>query len=182
MMIFGTMDRENIKTCRGRVIAVGICLILLGGLAISMPFMASLAIESLVGWLLAAAGVVQALSGYRERKRGGSGAGDFLWALLALMTGTILLAKPISGVVTLTMILSVYFALEGFYKAFAAFKLRGMPGWGWLLGSGILSLILAGLIWHDIFAAAWGVGLLVGVNLLFTGATMFSLGLRLGKE
>jgi len=176
------MDSESIKAKRGRVMIVGVCLFLLGALAVSMPFMASLAVETLVGWLMVSAGVVQAVSGYRERRQGRSGAGDFLWALLAAMTGIILLAKPLSGMVTLTMILSVYFALEGVFKVFTALKLRGFRGWGWLLGSGVLSLVMAGLIWHNLFAAAWGVGLLVGINLLFTGATLFALGLRLGKE
>lgn len=182
MLIFGGFDREGLRSRRGWVIGTGICLALLGGASISMPLVASLAIESLIGWLMVAAGALMALKGYRERRSGNGGMGDILGAVLALITGVILLAKPLSGVITLTMILSLYFLVEGVFKVIAAFKLRGTSGWLWLLCSGLLAIALGGLIWNNLFAAAWGVGLLVGINLLFTGSTFVALGISLGRE
>ncbi len=182
MMIFGSVDRVELRSRRGWIMGIGLCLVLLGGAAVSMPFMASVAIETLIGWLMVGAGAVQAVNGYRQSRRGRGGWGDFLWALLAAITGVILLAKPISGVVTLTMILSVYFVLEGVFKIVAALRLRGIDGWLWVLGSGVMALLLGCLIWHNFFAAAWGVGLLVGINLLCTGSTFIALGVSLGRE
>nr|WP_321501720.1 DUF308 domain-containing protein [uncultured Dethiosulfovibrio sp.] len=182
MFIFGDFDRRGLRSRRGWIIGLGASLALLGGMAISMPLMASIAIESVIGWLMVAAGSAMALSGYRERRQGRGGLGDILGAFLALMTGIILLAKPLSGVITLTMILSVYFFVEGLFKVVLALKLKGLNGWLWLLASGLLALALAMLIWHDLFAAAWGVGLLVGFNLLCTGSTLVALGISLGRE
>lgn len=182
MLIFGDFDRVGLRSRRGWVIGIGICLALLGGVAISMPLMASLAIESLIGWLMVAVGSIMAISGYRERRQGRGGFGDLLGSALTLMTGLVLLLKPMSGVITLTMILSLYFLVEGIFKTIVAVKLRGLDGWLWLLFSGLLAVLLSGLIWHDIFAAAWGVGLLVGINLLFTGSTFVALGITLGRE
>lgn len=182
MLIFGDFDRAGLRSRRGWVIGIGVCLALLGGVAISMPLVASLAIESLIGWLMVSAGSIMAISGYRERQQGRGGFGDLLGAALTLVTGLILLVKPMSGVITLTMILSLYFAMEGIFKVIVAVKLKGLDGWLWLLLSGLLAMLLAGLIWHDLFAAAWGVGLLVGINLLFTGSTFVALGITLGRE
>ncbi|NCC96153.1 MAG: HdeD family acid-resistance protein [Synergistales bacterium] len=182
MLIFGDFDRVGLRSRRGWVMGVGVCLALLGGIAVSMPLVASLAIESVIGWLMVVAGSVMAISGYRERRHGRGGFGDLLGSALTLITGIILLVKPMSGVITLTMILSLYFAAEGIFKVIVAVKLRGLDGWLWLLFSGLLALLLAGLIWHNLFAAAWGVGLLVGINLLFTGSTLVALGITLGRE
>lgn len=182
MFIFGDFDREGLCSRRGWIIGLGVCLALLGGAAVSMPLMASLAIESIIGWLMVLYGSTMAFSGYRERRQGRGGLGDIFGAFLALMTGIILLAKPLSGVITLTMILSVYFFLEGLFKVILALKLRGLNGWLWLLASGILAIVLAMLIWHDLFAAAWGVGLLVGFNLVCTGSTLVVLGINLRRE
>ena len=182
MILFGDITHEELKRRKLWVIGIGACLSILGLLAVSMPFMASVAIETLIGWLMMTVGLAQAVNVYRASKNGEKPYLKFLWALLAIATGIILLAKPMAGVVTLTMLLSVYFVLEGAFKVLMAFQLRPLSGWGWMLTSGLMALVLSGLIWSDFFAAAWAVGLIVGINMLFTGSSFIVLGWRIGKD
>ena len=104
-------------------------------------------------------------------------------ALLSIVVGGMLLWKPVEGAVSLTIVLTAFFIVEGIFQAVAAFTYRdAIPSrWGWLLASGIADLALAAIIiagWPG--TAAWTLGLLVGVNLLTTGwaVVMVALGAR----
>jgi len=100
----------------------------------------------------------------------------FLWSLLtgalALFAGVVLLWHPAQGVVSLTVVLVAFFIVEGLFQIAAALGYRSAfpESWGWMLFSGIVDLILAGLIiagWPG--AASWALGLVVGVNLITSG-------------
>jgi Short repeat of unknown function (DUF308) len=115
------------------------------------------------------------------------GVPGFLWtfvtALLSIVVGGLLLWKPIEGVLSLTIVLTAFFIVEGIFQAAAALVYRdGMPGsWGWLLVSGLADLALAAIIimgWPG--TAVWILGLLVGINLLTSGwaVVMVALGAR----
>lgn len=182
MILFGDISKEELKSRKHWVIGVGVCLSILGFTAVSMPFMASIAIETLVGWLIMTVGIAQAINGYRASKNGEKVFFKFVWALLGIATGIILLAKPLDGVITLTMLLSVYFVMEGICKVIMSIQLRPLSGWGWMLVSGLMALVLSGLIWSNFFAAAWAIGLVVGINMLFTGSSFIVLGWRIGKD
>jgi uncharacterized membrane protein HdeD (DUF308 family) len=100
----------------------------------------------------------------------------FLWTLvttlLSIVVGGALLWMPVEGAVSLTIVLTAFFIVEGIFQAMAAFTYRdAIPSsWGWLLASGLADLALAAVIvagWPG--TVAWVLGLLVGVNLLTTG-------------
>ena len=89
-----------------------------------------------------------------------------------------MLGHPIAGVLTLTMILAAFFVVEGIFKIVMAIQMRSMPNWGWMFISGLIALVLGGLIWVGWPAtAAWVIGLLVGIDLIFGGWAMMFISL-----
>jgi uncharacterized membrane protein HdeD (DUF308 family) len=83
---------------------------------------------------------------------------------------------PLQGVLTLTLLLGILFMFEGVMKVAVAVQLRPMPNWGWMLASGTAALILAAIIFSGYpGSAVWILGLLVGINLIFSGWTMLML-------
>jgi uncharacterized membrane protein HdeD (DUF308 family) len=147
----------------------GVLLLLAGLLAIAAPFFAAIAASIFFGWLLVLGAVAHLTYAWVER-----GAGAILWQVLIglvyLIAATSLLLWPVSGVLTLTLILAVYIAMEGVFELALYFGLRARPGSSWLLIDGIISLLLAGLIFfHWPSSSLWALGLLVGISLIFSG-------------
>lgn len=160
----------------------GIALIVLGGVAIVVPAVFSLAITVLIGILLLVGGAVRLWRCLR-----GGDSGSHLWhvlaAALAVIAGILLLVNPAEGVLTLTVILIALFLAEGVSKGIAAIGMRPAPGWFWVLISGLVDIVLGVVLWLGLPGSAlWAIGLLVGISLLFTGwtAVMLSGALRRG--
>ena len=161
----------------GWFMALGIILILLGIAAIVFPVTASYAIATVLGILLVIGGVVHGIHALTAHQWSG-----FLWQLLTaviyLAAGIMLLAYPLGGVITLTLLLGVFLIVAGLVRIGIALTSRPMPNWGWFLFSGILALILGILIWAQLpSSAAWVIGLFVGIDLLFSGWSMTILAL-----
>lgn len=147
----------------------GIASVVLGALAIIFPFAASLAAAMLFGAILAASGLLELVRAFVMR-----GAGSLLWNVLfglaALAAGLILLVFPVEGVVTLTFIVGAFFLAGGAFKLVAAFGLRPFPGWVWIAVSGALSALLGLILLFGLpGTAAWAIGLLLGIDLIFLG-------------
>jgi uncharacterized membrane protein HdeD (DUF308 family) len=160
----------------------GVLMIILGVLAVAAPAFATLTVDIYVGWLFLISGVLGLIAMFSARNVPG-----FLWtlvtALLSIVVGGVLLWKPVEGALSLTIVLTAFFIVEGLFQAAAALIYRdAIPStWGWLLASGVADLALAAIIiagWPG--TAAWTLGLLVGVNLLTTGwaVVMVALGAR----
>ena len=152
----------------------GIVLLVLGAAAIIVPVIATLAFTLLIGWLFLISGVVGLITTFWMRNVPG-----FWWALISgvvgIAAGIVLLLWPISGTVSLTLLLIAFFLVEGIVTLMYAFEHRAQLSgrWGWMLASGIVDLILAGIIFAGLpESATWALGLLVGINLLFGGAAM----------
>ena len=158
----------------------GIVLFILGLLAIIVPPIATIAVEVLIGWLLLMSGIVGLIATLRMR-----GSPGFAWslisAILGIVAGIVLLGWPLSGALTLTMILTVFLVLEGVISILYALEhRRGLSGrWGIMLFSGVIDLFLAGIIFAGLpGTAAWAIGLLVGVNLVFGGSAIIAMALH----
>jgi uncharacterized membrane protein HdeD (DUF308 family) len=158
----------------------GIVLLILGLFAILIPNVATLAVEVFVGWVLLLSGVVGLISTFRMR-----GAPGFGWSLLsaviAIAAGAVLLASPLSGVFSLTLILTAFLTVEGVASIMLALSHRhGFSArWALLLVSGVIDLILAAMIFLNLpSTAAWAIGLLVGINMVFGGSTLISMALQ----
>lgn len=168
----------------GVFLAEGIIISLLGFGAMLVPFMAGLATTIFLGWLFLFAGGVGLVASYRGRTAPG-----YTWALLsavvALAAGLILLIYPMQGLVTLTYVLVAYFIADGILMiSLALSHRREMSGrWEWLLLNGVIDLVLAGVILVALpEAAVWVLGLLVGIDLLFGGASLIGMALAARKS
>lgn len=158
----------------------GIVLLALGIAAVLIPPLATFAITVLIGWLLLVSGIVGLISTVRMRHAPGF-AWSLLSALAAIVAGGVLLAWPLSGALSLTVILTVFLFIEGFASIMLALNHRhGFSArWTLLLVSGIVDLILGGIIFMGLpGTAAWAIGLLVGINLVFGGSTLISMALH----
>jgi len=158
----------------------GIVLLILGVLAVIVPSVATIAAEVLVGWLLLVSGIVGLIATLRMRSAPG-----FLWSLLSaiigITAGIVLLRWPLSGAVSLTLILTIFLLIEGIASIFFAFEhKRELSGrWGMMLFSGVIDLLLAGMILSGLpGTAVWAIGLLIGVNLIFGGAALIAMALH----
>ncbi len=157
----------------------GIVLIILGAAAIVVPVIATLAFTLVIGWLFLISGGVGLVTTFWMRNAPG-----FWWALLsaviAIAAGIILIRWPINGSLSLTLVLIAFFVVEGIATLMYAFDHRAqLTGrWGWMLASGIVDLILAGIIFAGLpESATWALGLLVGINMLFGGTAMIGMAL-----
>jgi uncharacterized membrane protein HdeD (DUF308 family) len=158
----------------------GIVLVILGVLAIAVPQLASIAATIMIGWLFLISGVAGLITTFGARHAPG-----FWWSLLSavlgIAAGVVLLGWPLSGVLTLTLLLIVFFIIEGVLSIMYALEhKRELTGqWGWMLVSGIIDLVLAAMIWAGLpSTAAWALGLLVGINMLFGGASMIAMAMH----
>ena len=166
-----------VKASVGWSIALSVLMILAGFLSIVMPPAAGIAIAVLVGWLLVFSGGAHLVFAWHAR-----GTGGMLWEILVgilyLFTGGYLLWNPAAGLASLTLALAIYLLAKGVLELILSFLLRLLPGSGWLTFDGVVTLILAVLIWRAWpSSSAWAIGTLVGISMLFSGMARLMLSL-----
>jgi len=168
-------DPETLRKFRLWFKIYGVVLILLGAGAILVPGIATLATSILVGWLLVAGGIFGLISVFQS----GTSSPGFWWnlltAILCALAGLILLVNPIAGVLTLTIVLAAYMLATGATKVIMAFHYKNVipRAWGWVLFSALVDIALGIMIVAGLPGSAiWVIGLLVGINLLFTGVAL----------
>lgn len=174
---------DALRKAAGWSIGLGILLLVLGVIAISCPLTTSLAAAIWAGWLLVIGGGVLMAHAIRGHKESGFWL-KLLWSIVYLAAGLLLLASPVSGVVTLTLVLAVFWIAEGATAIALAFRLRPAKPWGWVLFEGIVSVLLGLLIWIGWPGnAPWLLGLFLGISLLSAGISvlLFGLALRSGS-
>src|SRR6201991_1872749 len=161
----------------------GILLVILGLAAMIVPPLASLAVTIFLGWMFLISGVVGLALTFWARQMPG-----FWWSLvsavLAVAAGIIMLLKPVEGTLTLTIVVGAYFLAEGVATIMYALEHRRelSERWSWLLIAGIMDLLIAAIIIAGLPGSAlWAVGLLVGINLLFGGASLIGMALAARK-
>ncbi len=158
----------------------GLVLIVLGMLAVVVPPLASFAVEIVVGWLFLVGGSFGLITTLMGRHVPG-----FWWSLvsavLAIVVGGLLIWWPAGGVLSLTLLLTAFFIVDGIASIMLAIdhQRHGSNSWGWLLASGIVDLVLAGLIFIGLpGTAAWAIGLIVGIDLIFGGSSLVMVALK----
>ena len=158
----------------------GILLTVLGMLAILLPAVASLAATLIFGWILLLSGGVGLVTTMRARHAPGFG-WSLLSALIGLVAGVLLLARPVLGTLSLTAVLIAFLMAEGVVSIFYATEHRKSfsAGWGWMLASGLLDLVLAVILLAGLpGTAVWALGVLLGVNMIVGGAALISMALQ----
>ncbi|KGT76134.1 HdeD family acid-resistance protein [Bradyrhizobium japonicum] len=157
----------------------GILLAVLGVAALILPPLASLAITIFLGWMFLVSGIGGLIVTYWARSSPG-----FWWSLisaaLAVLAGMLLLARPMQAVLTLTIVLGAYFLAEGVATIMYALEHRRdlSSRWTWLLISGLVDIAIAFMVITGLPSSAeWAIGILVGINLLFGGASLIGMAL-----
>ncbi|MFZ0308847.1 MAG: DUF308 domain-containing protein [Candidatus Sulfotelmatobacter sp.] len=175
---------EMVKSASTVSILWGALLIVLGVMAVGSPFLAAVAVNVVVAWLILFAGVVHLALAFRAH-----GAGSMIWKVLVgiayLCFGAYLLVHPVLAVATLTLLLASLFLIEGILDIVLYVKMRPIHGSSWVLIDGIVTLLLGLMIymqWPS--SSAWAIGTLVGISLIFSGVArvMMSLAVRKGAD
>jgi len=154
----------------------GIVSVVLGLIAIIVPPLASVGITILVGIILLV-GAVGMVAEAISRGTTGHRIWSAILAVLYVIAGVWLLINPVEGTITLTVVLIVFFLVIGLFRLIAGIQGRsgGVPNAGWMIVNGILSIAIAVLVLLDLpSSAAWAIGLLVGIQLLFDGMMLIT--------
>jgi uncharacterized membrane protein HdeD (DUF308 family) len=182
-----TLDQPDMKRFRAALhdhwvwfLVEGVVLLVLGAVAIVIPPFATLAAIIVLGWLFLLSGVFGLITTFYMRHAPG-----FWWSLisaaLGILVGGMLLARPVTGAVSLTLVLIAFFVIEGIVSIMYALEhRRNLSGkWGWMLASGIIDLVLSVMIFAGLpSSAAWAIGLLVGINMMFGGIALIAMALH----
>ena len=164
--------RETVKRYSLWYLIQGVLLVVAGVLAIISPVIASVAVVFLLGWILIISGVLQGIG-----LIGASNVPHFwlqlISAVLAILIGVLLLRSPDGSLLIMTMLLIVYFMVEGIAKVIFALTIRPFPNWGWVLASGLVGIILSCVLWANMpLTADWMLGLMLGLLLITEGVAL----------
>lgn len=162
-------------------LALPIILIILGGLAISLPMVMSVGVVRLLSWLIIFDGVAQLFFAFQTE-----GVGRFSWKLIVsilyLGGGFYLFLRPLVGLAALTFLLAAFFFAEGVIDMFAYIFSRGGDRSPWLLLHGIVTLALGVIIWRQWpLSSFWVIGTFVGISMLLTGLTRLMMAIEVRK-
>jgi uncharacterized membrane protein HdeD (DUF308 family) len=163
-----------IQRAAGVSIGWSIAMILLGFLALCLPFAAGIGVSIAVGWIIVFGGLLYGASALAAR-----GAGPFVWRVLAglvyVIGGLYLIFHPTLALASLTLAMALVFFFEGAMEILAFFQQRALPGGGWILVNGLVTLLLAYFIWRPWpNSSIWAIGTILGINLIFSGITRLS--------
>ena len=164
--------RETVKRYSTWYLLEGVFLVIAGVLALVYPYVASVALVFLIGWILIISGVLQGI--------GLIGAKDVphFWlqlisSVLAIVIGLLLLRNPNAGLLIMTVLLIVFFIVEGFSKIIFALNIRPVTGWVWVLLSGVIGVLLGVYLWSSMpLSSEWVLGILLGIQLICEGAAL----------
>jgi uncharacterized membrane protein HdeD (DUF308 family) len=153
----------------------GILMLICGFLAIALPAGFGIGVAIVIGWLLLVSAVWHLIFAFRAH-----GVGGVLWELLLALVygaaGICILIYPLAGLAWLTLVLATFLLVEAILEIILFFNIRGRANAGWVLLDGIITLVLAILIWsHWPFSSGWAIGTLVGVSLIFSGISRLML-------
>jgi uncharacterized membrane protein HdeD (DUF308 family) len=171
----------NIKKASGAVTLWGVLTIVLGVFAMGAPLVTGLALAVLIGISLVAAGLMQSIYAFQAGSIG-KGVLRLLFGGVTVLAGLTIAGQPGIALATLTLILAIYFVVDGVTTLIASTAVAGGQGKGLIIFNGIVTLVLGIMIWRGWpVSGAWAIGILVGIRLIFSGMTMMALG-AVGRE
>jgi uncharacterized membrane protein HdeD (DUF308 family) len=172
---------QALRRGRRRLLVTGVLALLLGCVSIAVPAIGSVATAIFIGWILIVASGLMMFDAFSVQH----GGRRLLRALLAVLTfaaGFYLVVAPLDGTFTLTVMLVIWFVAIGTARIVIGIAEHGVPGWGLMVASGALAVILGVLIAEQLPESAdWAIGLIVGVDLVFAGVTLISISRTLAR-
>ena len=163
---------DAVKTSGKKMKILGFIAIILGILCLLAPGLTGTSVVIFLGVFVLAAGIVRMIWAFQA---GSFGKGLLMFAIggLTLLCGIALLAHPLFASGVLSIILAVYFIIDGISELVAGIQLRPSSGWGWMLFGGIVSILLGIMIWSQFpLSGIWAIGILMGIKLFFVGLIM----------
>lgn len=150
-------------------IFLSVLLILAGLFTLMIPFLGGIGVAIFVGWAMIVSGITHFILAFKTHTTG-----SLLWELLLgavyLFTGVYILIHPLAGLATLTLLLAIYLFVEAIFEVVHFFQVRPRDGAGWLLFDGLITFVLALMIWRSWpSSSVWAIGTLVGISMLFSG-------------
>ncbi len=162
------------KSTGRRMTVFGVITILLGVAAISAPMITGLSIAIVVGLLVIAGGILRMVWAFSAESFG-KGALAFVIGGLTLLCGIVLVTDPLFASGLLTVILAIALFADGLAEIIGSFRVPRGSGRVWLIIGGIVSIVLAAMIWRQFpLSGSWAIGILLGVKLLFVGIAMIA--------
>ncbi len=173
--------RQTVKRHSLWYLIQGGLMILAGLLALLYPLISTAAVVYLLGWVLIISGLAQGISLI------GAQHVPHFWlqlisVVLACVIGVLFVTNLGEAILTLSLLLIVFFMVEGMSKVIFSLTIRPFPNWGWVLASGVVGIVLALILWSTPEAAVWLLGLLIGVQLISEGAALGYLAWHVRKE
>jgi uncharacterized membrane protein HdeD (DUF308 family) len=169
--------RDIARKSIGWSIALSVLLILAGLCAILIPFISGIGITVFIGWAMFLSGVFHFVLAFKTHTTG-SVLWEILLGIVYVFAGFYLIFHPLSGLLSLTFLLILYLVFEGVLELIHGFQVRPRAGSGWLIFDGILTLILAVLLWRAWpSSSVWAIGTLIGISMLFSGFSRLMLSL-----
>ncbi len=174
--------RETVKRHSLWYLVQGALMVLGGIIVLFYPILSSFAVVLFLGWVLIISGIVQGIS-----LIGAQNVPHFWLQLvsvvLSVIVGVLFLRHPGEGLLTLTLLLIVFFMIEGISKLIFALTIRPFPNWGWVLASGIIGILLSFYLWNSLpITAIWLLGALLGIQLICEGAALGYLAWRVRQS
>jgi uncharacterized membrane protein HdeD (DUF308 family) len=164
--------RETMRRRALLYLVQGGVLVTAGAAALISPLFAAIGLIALLGWLLVAVGLIEATGLWGTRHV------PYFWlqavsAVLAVVVGWALISRPDQGLIGVALLMVVFFMVEGIQRIVLALMLRPMEDWGWLLGSGVLGILLGIVLAANLgFTASWLIGFLLGIYLVAAGGAI----------
>jgi uncharacterized membrane protein HdeD (DUF308 family) len=173
---------QSVQSNWGWFLALGVALTVGGFFAIMLPVYSTIATSLFLGVILFVAGVFQVFHAFRVKTWTG-----FFWDLavgiVQIVGGAIIYFNPFAGAVTITVLIAAVFLAQGITQILLAFKVRPHDGWGWLLSSGLLALVIAFMLFNRFPAASLTTpGILAGISILFSGLSYIMIALAARKK
>jgi uncharacterized membrane protein HdeD (DUF308 family) len=173
--------RTNVRKSSLRLLVQAGIMMAAGLVALMFPVISSEALVLTIGWLLALSGVAQ-LIGLVTSHRGPLAGLQMVSAVLAFLIGFLILRNPVQSLVTFSLLLVVFFMIEGISKIMWSLTIRPMLGWIWVMLSGVLGVVLAMVLSLSLEStASWLLALLVGIQLISSGASLFYMAWNIRK-
>lgn len=176
MLFTGNFSQMGLEKAKKRFYWAGGIMLVVGFISLAAPMLASIAVETLCGFILLAVALANGAAAFSAVRTGGSPWQSGFMAVISFAAGFIFLVHPLAGVMTLSLLLSAYFLIDGITRIVEYFRLRSIGGSMWILLSGILSVLLAFMMWQNYFTGASMIGIVLGINLIFGGVSLIMLG------
>lgn len=160
----------------------GATLFILGALALSMPMMFSFGVSYLLGAVLIASGCLQMFQSWQERREAGVWS-KLVSGVVSALVGIAMMAQPLIGLFSVTLLLICYLVVQGFFKISFAVGMRHTGGWVWVAFSGIVSVVLGFVLLSQFpVSALYVIGIFLGIDLMISGLSQLILAFVLGQE